>query len=268
MCLVGLIEALEDSEVEGCPFGMVPSFHQIEWCSHSSYIHFRSEKMQSEIRKNRRQSCLIVLLNATYFHFSIYPGGSTDNIKNNTPIIFILIDAPLKIHCLSHQFPFDPGGSFIKKFYYLSDSRANLLFLYHIILELISKLDSCQQKMDLPNATMVLFQFVFTTITLILIAGAVLERINMYAWMLFVPLWLTFSYTFGAYTIWTTGGWLSVNGIIDYSGGYIIHLSSGVVDFTAAYWVGPRSTKDRKRFPPNNILLMLAGAGLLWMGWT
>ncbi|OIT33545.1 ammonium transporter 2 [Nicotiana attenuata] len=57
-------------------------------------------------------------------------------------------------------------------------------------------------------------------------------------------------------------------GIIDYSGGYVIHLSSGVAGFTAAYWVGPRSTKDRERFPPNNILLMLAGAGLLWMGWT
>uniref|UniRef100_A0A3Q7HRD2 Ammonium transporter n=2 Tax=Solanum lycopersicum TaxID=4081 RepID=A0A3Q7HRD2_SOLLC len=119
-----------------------------------------------------------------------------------------------------------------------------------------------------PNATMVFFQFVFAAITLVLIAGALLGRMNFYAWMLFVPLWLTFSYTFGAYTIWSSNGWLSVNGIIDYSGGYVIHLSSGVAGFTAAYWVGPRSTKDRERFPPNNILLMLAGAGLLWMGWS
>ncbi|PWA80107.1 ammonium transporter, Ammonium/urea transporter [Artemisia annua] len=119
-----------------------------------------------------------------------------------------------------------------------------------------------------PNATMVFFQFVFAAITLILIAGAVLGRMNFYAWMLFVPLWLTFSYTVGAYTIWSTNGWLSTMGIIDYSGGYVIHLSSGVAGFTAAYWVGPRLTKDRERFPPNNIILMLAGAGLLWMGWT
>ncbi|KAK4400919.1 Ammonium transporter 3 member 1 [Sesamum angolense] len=119
-----------------------------------------------------------------------------------------------------------------------------------------------------PNATMVFFQFVFAAITLILIAGAVLGRMNFYAWMLFVPLWLTFSYTIGAYTIWSTGGWLSTAGLIDYSGGYVIHLSSGVAGFTAAYWVGPRLSKDRERFPPNNILLMLAGAGLLWMGWT
>ncbi|XP_030534114.2 ammonium transporter 2 member 5-like [Rhodamnia argentea] len=120
----------------------------------------------------------------------------------------------------------------------------------------------------LPNATMVYFQFVFAAITLILIAGALLGRMNFKAWMIFVPLWLTFSYTFGAYSIWYPTGFLAKKGLMDYSGGYVIHLSSGVAGFTAAYWVGPRLSKDRERFPPNNILLMLAGAGLLWMGWT
>ncbi|KAI6681455.1 hypothetical protein NL676_035336 [Syzygium grande] len=120
----------------------------------------------------------------------------------------------------------------------------------------------------LPNATMVYFQFVFAAITLILIAGALLGRMNFYAWMMFVPLWLTFSYTFGAFSIWCPDGFLYRKGLMDYSGGYVIHLSSGVAGFTAAYWVGPRLRKDRERFPPNNILLMLAGAGLLWMGWT
>ncbi|MCL7036281.1 hypothetical protein MKW94_016602 [Papaver nudicaule] len=109
---------------------------------------------------------------------------------------------------------------------------------------------------NFPSATMVFFQFVFAAITLILVAGALLGRMNFYAWMMFVSLWLTFSYTFVAFRI------------IDYSGGYVIHLSSGVAGFTAAYWVGPRLTKDREIFPPNNIILMLAGAGLLWMGWT
>ncbi|XP_071708948.1 ammonium transporter 2 member 5-like [Rutidosis leptorrhynchoides] len=119
-----------------------------------------------------------------------------------------------------------------------------------------------------PNATIVFFQFVFAAITLILIAGAVLGRMNFYAWMLFVPLWLTFSYTLSAFTIWSTNGWLSKMGIIDYAGGYVIHLSSGVAGYTAAYWVGPRLTVDREKFPPNNIIMMLEGAGLLWMGWT
>ncbi|KAL5123669.1 Ammonium transporter 3 member 1 [Glycine soja] len=121
---------------------------------------------------------------------------------------------------------------------------------------------------EFPNATMVYFQLVFAAITLILIAGALLGRMNFYAWMLFVPLWVTFSYTICAFSIWSTDGWLFKMGLIDYSGGFVIHLSSGVAGFVAACWVGPRAVKDRERFPPNNILLMLAGAGLLWMGWS
>lgn len=88
-----------------------------------------------------------------------------------------------------------------------------------------------------PNATMAYFQFAFAALTLILVAGAVLGRMNFYAWMIFVPLWLTFSYTIGAFSIWSTDGWLATAGLIDYSGGYVIHLSSGVAGFTAAFWV-------------------------------
>ncbi|KAL2247078.1 ammonium transporter 3 member 3-like [Sesamum indicum] len=118
-----------------------------------------------------------------------------------------------------------------------------------------------------PMASMVWFQCVFAAITVILLAGSLLGRMNIKAWMMFVPLWLTFSYTVGAFSLWG-GGFLFHWGVIDYSGGYVIHLSSGIAGITAAYWVGPRSKADRERFPPNNVLLMLAGAGLLWMGWA
>ncbi|XP_075103096.1 ammonium transporter 3 member 1-like [Nicotiana tabacum] len=118
-----------------------------------------------------------------------------------------------------------------------------------------------------PMASMVWFQCVFAAIALILLAGSLLGRMNIKAWMMFVPLWLTFSYTVGAFSLWG-GGFLYHWGVIDYSGGYVIHLSSGIAGITAAYWVGPRTKIDRERFPPNNILLMLAGAGLLWMGWA
>jgi len=87
-----------------------------------------------------------------------------------------------------------------------------------------------------PMATMVYFQFVFAAITLILLAGSVLGRMNFIAWMLFVPLWVTFSYSIGAFSLWG-GGFLFQWGVIDYSGGYVIHLSSGVAGFTSAYWV-------------------------------
>ncbi|MBA0655513.1 hypothetical protein Goklo_007991 [Gossypium klotzschianum] len=118
----------------------------------------------------------------------------------------------------------------------------------------------------LPNADYVFYQFAFAAITVILLAGSLLGRMNFYAWMIFVPLWLTFSYSVGAFTIWGYG--FLQHKIIDYAGGYVIHLSSGVAGFTAAYRVGPRHSHDRQHFPPNNIIQILGGAGFLWLGWT
>ncbi|KAF3949197.1 hypothetical protein CMV_024903 [Castanea mollissima] len=118
-----------------------------------------------------------------------------------------------------------------------------------------------------PMATMVFFQYPFAAETVILLCGSVLGRMSFRAWMAFVPLWLTFSYTVSAFSVWG-GGFLFQWGVMDYSGGYVVHLASGAAGFTAAYWVGPRSREDREEFPPNNLLLALAGAGILWMGWT
>ncbi|KAH7119342.1 ammonium transporter AmtB-like domain-containing protein [Dactylonectria macrodidyma] len=118
-----------------------------------------------------------------------------------------------------------------------------------------------------PLATMVYFQFVFAAITLVIMAGAFLGRMNFYAWMLFVPLWLTLSYTVGAFSLWG-GGFLFDLGVIDYSGGYVIHLSSGTAGFIGSYWIGPRLDKDREDARPNNILTTLIGAGILWIGWN
>ena len=98
-------------------------------------------------------------------------------------------------------------------------------------------------------------------------AGAFLARMNFMAWMVFVPLWITLSYTVGAFSLWG-GGFLAKMGVIDYSGGYVIHVSSGTAGFVGAYWIGPRAERDRRDFRPNNVLLMLAGAGILWTGWN
>jgi Amt family ammonium transporter len=87
-----------------------------------------------------------------------------------------------------------------------------------------------------PMATVVYFQCVFAAITLILVAGSLLGRMSFLAWMIFVPLWLTFSYTVGAFSLWG-GGFLFHWGVIDYCGGYVIHVSAGIAGFTAAYWV-------------------------------
>lgn len=85
-------------------------------------------------------------------------------------------------------------------------------------------------------ATMVYFQAVFAAITLALIAGSLLGRMNFLAWMLFVPLWLVLSYSVGAFSVWG-GGFLFKWGVLDYSGGYVIHVSSGTAGYVAAFWV-------------------------------
>jgi Amt family ammonium transporter len=130
-----------------------------------------------------------------------------------------------------------------------------------------STLPAAGVSQNFPQATMVYFQFVFAAITLILIAGSFLCRMSFYAWMLFVPLWLTFSYSVGAFSLWG-GGFLYQMGVIDYSGGYVIHLSAGTAGFVGAWWIGPRLKEDLEDNQPNNILCMLIGAGILWIGWN
>jgi len=118
-----------------------------------------------------------------------------------------------------------------------------------------------------PLSTMAYFQFVFAAITIVLIAGAYLGRMNFLAWMIFVPLWITLCYTIGAFSIWA-GGFLFQLGVIDYSGGYVIHLSAGTAGFVGAYIIGPRPEHDRQDKRPNNTLMVLTGAGILWIGWN
>lgn len=92
------------------------------------------------------------------------------------------------------------------------------------------------QSMLYPMVTLVFYQFSFAALTLILVSGSLLGRMNINAWMVFAPLWLIFSYTVGAFSIWG-GGFLYQSGVLDYCGGYVIHLSSGTAGFVAAYWV-------------------------------
>lgn len=118
-----------------------------------------------------------------------------------------------------------------------------------------------------PESAMVYFQFVFAAITPIILAGGVLGRMNFKAWMLFVPIWSTIVYSVNAFMLWG-GGWLAQLGAVDFSGGYVIHVAAGISGFVAAAVVGPRLKQDRENFKPNNLLMAMAGAGILWLGWN
>src|SRR5262249_9423465 len=96
-----------------------------------------------------------------------------------------------------------------------------------------------------PQSALVYFQFVFAPITPILMLGSVLGRVNFKAWIPFVALWCTFIYTVNAFLIWG-GGFFGHHGSVDYSGGYVIHLSAGISGFVAAAVIGPRLQRDRE----------------------
>jgi Amt family ammonium transporter len=118
-----------------------------------------------------------------------------------------------------------------------------------------------------PEASLMYFQVVFAAITPILSLGSVLGRINFKAWIPFVILWITFVYAVDAFLLWG-GGFFALHGALDYSGGYVIHLSAGVSGFVAAAVIGPRLQRDREIDAPNNMAMVAVGAGLLWLGWN
>jgi ammonium transporter, Amt family len=119
----------------------------------------------------------------------------------------------------------------------------------------------------IPGGSLEYFQFVFAAITPILFIGSVLGRVNFKAWLVFVPLWITFVYTVNAFSIWGGGYWAG-KGALDFSGGYVIHLAAGTSGFVSAAIIGPRLKRDRERAIPNNLLFVAVGAGLLWLGWN
>jgi ammonium transporter, Amt family len=122
-------------------------------------------------------------------------------------------------------------------------------------------------KTDFPQSSLIYFQFVFAAITPILMLGSVLGRVNFKAWIPFVVLWATCVYTINAFLIWG-GGWFAKQGAVDFSGGYVIHLSAGVSGFVAAWVIGPRLARDREIDAPNNLAMVAVGAGMLWLGWN
>jgi Amt family ammonium transporter len=118
-----------------------------------------------------------------------------------------------------------------------------------------------------PTDSLAYFQFVFGAITPLLFLGSVLGRIKFSAWCLLVPLWSTFVYGIDAFLLWG-GGYFAQEGALDYSGGFVIHMSAGVSGFVAAWVLGPRLLRDRQHFLPNNLVMAAVGAGILWLGWN
>ena len=121
-----------------------------------------------------------------------------------------------------------------------------------------------------PEYVLAMFQGKFAIITPALISGALAERVYFRGYILFIVLWFLLVYSPLCHWIWAPDGWLfnaGANGVIDLAGGLVIHVSAGVSALVAALFLGPRLGYPKTAMHPNNLVMTMMGAGLLWVGW-
>ena len=119
----------------------------------------------------------------------------------------------------------------------------------------------------IPHQAFMVFQMMFAVITPALITGAFAERKRFKAFVIFSLLWATLIYDPIAHWVWSSGGWLHNLGALDFAGGTVVHISSGVSALVAALVLGHRLGFGKERMEPHDNTMMVLGAGLLWFGW-
>ncbi len=132
-------------------------------------------------------------------------------------------------------------------------------------------LDLSTQKFALagsiPELSFATFQATFAGITCALIVGGFAERARYSAVLLFTLIWLTLAYIPIAHMVWGPGGWLLERGALDFAGGTVVHINSGVAALVGAYFIGKRVGYGRESMQPHNLPMAMIGASLLWVGW-
>jgi ammonium transporter, Amt family len=119
----------------------------------------------------------------------------------------------------------------------------------------------------IPHQAFMIFQMMFAIITPALITGAFAERKKFSAFLLFTVLWATIVYDPLAHWVWGDGGWLKKLGALDFAGGTVVHISSGVSALVCAIVLGKRRGYGLQPMQPHNLPMTVMGAGLLWFGW-
>ncbi|WP_296754774.1 ammonium transporter [Thiobacillus sp.] len=119
----------------------------------------------------------------------------------------------------------------------------------------------------IPEFTFVAFQLTFAVITTALIIGGLAERVKFSSLLVFSVLWFTFAYLPIAHMVWATGGYLFEAGDLDFAGGTVVHINSGVAALVGALVLGKRIGYGRDAMPPHSLPMTMIGASLLWVGW-
>lgn len=119
----------------------------------------------------------------------------------------------------------------------------------------------------IPHYAFMIFQAMFAIITPALIIGAYAERVKFSAFLVFTLLWTTFVYDPLAHWVWGVGGWMRTLGALDFAGGIVVHVSSGISALVLALMLGKRIGYNHKPIRPHNLPFTVLGAALLWVGW-
>ncbi|MDG2916211.1 ammonium transporter [Bisgaard Taxon 10/6] len=120
---------------------------------------------------------------------------------------------------------------------------------------------------SIPESVFMLFQMAFAVIAGAIITGAFAERMKFSALLWFVGLWSLLIYVPTAHWVWGPGGWLALDGVLDYAGGTVIHINAGIAGLVAAVVIGKRVGYGRESMMPHNLVLTLIGTAMLWIGW-
>ena len=118
-----------------------------------------------------------------------------------------------------------------------------------------------------PELLFATFQLGFAIVTAALVSGAIADRARFSAWMVFVPLWTVAVYAVVAHWVWAPDGWLFEFGALDYAGGLVVEIVSGMSALALALVLGPRIGFKKDAMRPHNLPFVLLGCGLLWFGW-
>lgn len=119
----------------------------------------------------------------------------------------------------------------------------------------------------IPHMLFALFQMMFAIITAGIITGAFVERMRFGAFLIFIALWTTLVYDPVADWVWGVDGWLRNEGVLDFAGGTVIHILSGISGLVAAMLIGKRAGYGRTAMIPHNIPMVVIGMAFLWLGW-
>jgi len=142
----------------------------------------------------------------------------------------------------------------------------------HLFLKGVGAAPDADYAATIPAQTFMLFQMMFAIITPALISGAVAERVKFKAYVAFMLIWAVLIYFPLCHMVWGKGGFFNwaLGGkipVLDFAGGTVVHISSGVSALVFAIMIGKRAGFPREQMVPHNVVLSLVGTGLLWVGW-